>query len=78
MIGTYLVVSFVLSLRGNEGFMVEAGGLIHHLRHGTEDDEEIPYCVVPLLGRFKNEDGERWHLMMATSITGSGFKVRKS
>ena len=76
MVGCYLVVCFVLSLRGNEGFMVEAGGLIHHLKHGKEVDEATPFCVVPLLGRFKNEDGERWHLMMATSITGSGFKVR--
>jgi len=76
MVGAYLVVTFVLSLRGNEGFMVEAGGLIHHLRHGKEDDEDTPFCVIPLLGRFKNEAGERWHLMMATSTTGSGFKVR--
>jgi len=73
---TYLLFGFVLALRGNEGFMVEAGGLVDHKDHGTEESEETPYCVIPLLGRFKNEEGERWHLMLAASETKSGFKVR--
>ena len=77
MVGGFLQICFVLSLRGNEGTMVEAGGLINHISHGTEVGEEIPFVVIPLLGRFKNEDGERWHLMLSASITGSGFKVRK-
>lgn len=45
----------------NDGFMVEAGGLLNHLSHGAGSDEDIPFIVVPLLGRFKNEDGEKWH-----------------
>ena len=77
MVGCYLLTAFVLSLRGNEGFMVEAGGLQNHLSHGTGSDEYIPFIVIPLLGRFKNEDGEKWHLMMSASITGSGFHVRR-
>lgn len=76
MVGAYLQIAFVLSLRGNEGFMIEAGGLVGHLSHGLEEEEDIPFVVIPLLGRFKNEDGEKWHLMMSASITGSGFKVR--
>jgi len=76
IVASYLLISFVLALRGNEGFMVEAGGLIDHKEHGTEPDEVTPYCVIPLLGRFKNEEGERWHLMLAASYTQSGFKVR--
>jgi len=76
MVGGYLLLCFVLSLRGNEGFMVEAGGLVNHLPHGTEPNEAIPFLVVPLLGRFKNEDGEKWHLMICASVTGSGFRVR--
>ena len=77
MIGGYLQICFDLSLRGNEGIMVEAGGLIEHLPHGKEVEEEIPFVVIPLLGRFKNEDGEQWHLMLSASVTGSGFKVRQ-
>jgi len=76
MVGAYLLVVFVLSLRGNEGFMIEAGGLINHLPHGKDRGEDLPFVVVPLLGRFKNEDGEKWHLMLSVSITASGFKAR--
>ena len=75
--GALLLIGFVLSLRGPECFMVEAHGLMSHLHYGTGDDEEIPFVIVPLLGKFKNEDGERWHLMMSVSRTGSGFEVRK-
>ena len=76
MVGCYLVTVFVLSLRGNEGFMVEAGGLTNHLPHGRDRSEDLPFVVVPLLGRFKNEDGEKWHLMLSVSVTASGFRVR--
>lgn len=75
--GTLLLVGFVLSLRGPECFMVEAHGLMSHNHYGTEADEEIPFVVIPLLGKFKNEDGERWHLMLSVSKTASGFEVRK-
>ena len=42
-----------------------------------ERDNEMSHVVIPLLGRFKNEDGERWHVMVSTDVTGSGIKVRK-
>ena len=75
--GSLLLIGFVLSLRGPECFMVEAHGLISHLHYGTEIGEEMPFIIIPLLGKFKNEDGERWHLMMSVSLTASGFEVRK-
>ena len=79
--GSFLLLGFVLSLRGPEGFMIEAHGLISHLHFGLgeecREDDEIPFVVIPLLGRFKNEEGERWHLMMSVSETKSGFKVRE-
>ena len=71
------MLGFVLSLRGNEGFLVEAHGLLSHLHYGTESEEPTPFVLIPLLGRFKGEEGERWHLMMSVSETQSGFKVRK-
>jgi len=75
--GTLLLLGFVLSLRGPECFMVEAHGLLSHLHYGTEEEEATSFVVVPLLGKFKNEDGERWHLMLSVSTTSSGFEVRK-
>jgi len=81
MIGCYLLVGFVLSLRGNEGFMIEAHGLVSHLHYGLQEDleeeDDHPFVIIPLLGRFKNEEGERWHLMISVSTTRSGFEVRK-
>ena len=32
--------------------------------------------VILLLGRFKNESGERWHILLRSSDTASGFKLR--
>ena len=75
--GSFFVLGFVLALRGSEGFLIEAHGLISHLQFGTEPDEETPFVLIPLLGRFKNEEGEQWHLMMSCSSTESGFMVRR-
>ena len=75
LVGCYLVVSFACSLRGNEGFMMDLSGLISHIRDGRNDND-TPHVVIPLLGRFKNEVGERMHLMLSVNITKSGFKVR--
>jgi len=75
--GTLLLLGFVLALRGPECFMVDAHGLISHLQYGTEEEDGSPFVVIPLLGKFKNEDGERWHLMLSVSKTASGFEVRK-
>ena len=72
---TYLVVTFCGSLRGNEGFMVDLDGLVRHLDLGRED--KVPHVVVPLLGRFKNEIGERYHLILLANVTKSGLEVRR-
>lgn len=78
MLGAYLIVGFVCALRGNEGFMLESSGLQSHIDYGRfEGKESEEHVVMPLLGRFKNEDGEGWHLMVSVSVTESGLEVRK-
>jgi hypothetical protein len=77
MVGTFLLLSFVLALRGNETFMIESGSLVRGLPNGNHHSEQHPHVVIPLLGRFKNEEGERFHLMMSVSETASGFQVRR-
>ena len=78
MLGSYLIICFVCALRGNEGFLVEADGLKQMISNGRQQrDNEMSHVVIPVLGRFKNEDGERWHVMVSTDVTGSGIKVRK-
>ena len=77
MIGSFLMVGFVCGLRGNEIFLVEAEGLQKMIDKGKfETVKKLEHVVIPLLGRFKNEDGERWHLMLSVSVTSSKFKVR--
>jgi len=76
LVGCFLVIAFVCALRGNEGFMVDAGELRNHFWYGSEQGSSPSHVVIPLLGRFKNEEGERLHLMVSVSVTGSGLKVR--
>ena len=72
----YVVVCYGASLRGCEGFMIERSDLISHNDRGREDPE-IPHVVVPLLGRFKGELGERCHLVMMVNVSRSGIQFRK-
>ena len=77
MLGAYLTIGFVCALRGNEVFMVESEGLQNMIMEGRTDVEsENSHVVIPLLGRFKNEDGEKWHLMVSVNTTESGIKAR--
>ena len=75
LVGCYLIVTFACSLRGNEGFMIDLFGLISHIKDGRSNTAN-PHVVIPLLGRFKNEVGERLHLMLSVNETKSGFQVR--
>ena len=74
--GFYFVVCFVASLRGCEGFMVERSDLIRYVSKG-KTHRISPHVVVPLLGRFKGETGEKSHLLLMANTTGSGIQVRK-
>ena len=77
MLGSFLTIGFVCALRGNEVFMVEAEGLQSLILEGRVDViEENSHVVIPLLGRFKNEEGEKWHLMVSVNVTESGIKAR--
>ena len=43
----------------------------------VEKEEKLEHVVILLLGRFKNEDREKWHVMLSVSITESKLKVRR-
>ena len=75
-VATYLVVSFCASLRGPEGFMMCLGGLRDNLFRGKSGDRNA-HVVVPLQGRFKGENGERYHLLPIPAVTETGFAPRK-
>jgi len=72
----YSTICYCGSLRGHEGFLVDLHGLRAHLEDGKLDRED-PHVVVPLLGRFKNEVGERFHLVLLASTSRSGLTPRR-
>ena len=74
MASAYFVISFVGALRGGEGLMMEATSLAHYIDEGRV--AKIPYVLIPLLGRFKGETGERNVLLPFAAVTKSGIQVR--
>ena len=73
MTRAYFVILFVCFLRGNEGFMLDFGGLRYHINHGNEVAESHPYLIISLLGKFNGETGEKYHLLMSVPVTASGL-----
>eukprot|EP00957_Ditylum_brightwellii_P141193 10757190-Ditylum_brightwellii.AAC.1 len=53
---------------------MEIQGLLQHLQDGKTEDLEKRHVVIPLLGEFKGELGERWHLLLLADTTKSRFK----
>ena len=74
--GAYCTICFTASLRGNEGFLLDLRGLMSHIQKG-KDDPVQPHVVAPLLGRFKGETGERYHMLALPNVTKTGIEIRK-
>jgi len=68
---TYVVISYVLSLRGPEGFLLDLRGLHQHW------DRSADYVTIALLGRLKGEHHDLLHLIPCSNSTSSGIQVRK-
>ncbi len=75
MTGAYLAITFGYSLRGNEGFWVDCERLCKHIQVGKYDGRQ-PHVLIPLLGRFKSEVGERMHVIPLVNVTRSGIAIR--
>ena len=65
---TYVVVSYVLSLKGNEWFLLDLAGLnqFWSRNDGT-------YFIIVLLGNIKGENVDRRHLIPCSNMTSSGI-----
>jgi len=75
MLGSFLTIGFCDALRGNEVFLVEASSLCKHGLQGTNHTR--PHVVIPLMGRFKGETGERNVIRVLVEKTKSGVEIRK-
>lgn len=73
--GAYYVSCYTASLRGNEGFMMDATGLPRHIHEGRHD-AQMGHVVIPLLGKYKGEMREWLHMTAVVNRTASGLEPR--
>jgi hypothetical protein len=69
----FCVVSFCCALRGEEAPLMSLTGTRLHLAEG-EGHATMPHVVVALLGRFKTEISEKYHLMPLVLQTATGLE----
>lgn len=67
----YVVVSYVLSLRGNEGFLLHIDETIQNWKRN-----DGRFFYIALFGKIKGEQAKRLHLIPCINQTGSGIKVK--
>jgi hypothetical protein len=70
---TFVLVTYVVSLRGPEGFLLDLEGCN---RHWKEDGED--HFIIALRGKIKGEHNARCHLLPCVLETGSGLRIRDS
>ena len=73
---TTFVILWAGVLQGGDVFMLEASEFFRH-RDDERDSEMNGHVVIPLMGRFKNETGERNLLLVLANVTQSGLDIRK-
>ena len=66
----YATLSYVISLRGPEGFLLDLSGLNKH----WSDQRE--YVIISLFGKIKGEKYDLTHLVPCTSVTQSGINIK--
>lgn len=76
IVGGALVVLAGGALRGGEVLLLEASELVRRRMDGKNHPTH-PHVLAPLMGRFKNETGERNMLLALASVTKSGIEIRK-
>lgn len=74
--GAFMVIGYGGSLRGNEGFFVEAKSLIQNIHVGVTDSV-YPHVVVELFGRFKGETNEATSTLILASRSEGGLPMRR-
>jgi hypothetical protein len=73
-VGAFCCVGVGGSYRGHEIPLTDLHGLRKYSEEGRTGPDE--HVVIPMLGRFKGETGERYHLTPLAAVTKSGIKIR--
>lgn len=69
----FAVIAFCCGLRGEELPLMSLGGVRRHLERGMNHATH-PHVTVALLGRFKTEVSQKYHLMPIVMKTKSGLE----
>ena len=72
--GAFCCIAYGGSFRGNEVFLTDLFGLIKYTQMALQEDG-VRYIIIPLLGRFKSEAGEQYHLTPLIYTTASGITI---
>jgi hypothetical protein len=75
ILGSFLVIGFCDALRGNEVFLVEASNLCKYVEENKRLNRQ--YVIIPMMGRFKGETGERNIMRVLVNETHSGIRIGK-
>ena len=68
----YISISYVVSLRGSEGLLLDMNGLMKHWKRN-----DGTYFLIPLLGRIKGEEVERPHLIPCVNTTSTQIRIKE-
>ena len=71
--GLFVAAGFLGGLRGEEVLLMELSSVQRHFDEGLAWDP--PHVLLPLLGRFKGETGERCFLLAVVPSTPSGIDL---
>jgi hypothetical protein len=75
-LGALICIVFCGSFCGPEVFLTDMAGLKQFFEQVS--DPTLPsHVIIPLLGRFKNEVGGRYHFTPLAAITSSGINVHR-
>jgi hypothetical protein len=75
MEGAFYLIAYCCALRGEEVSKADLYGILRHWEAGESHPKK--HVVVALLGRFKGETGESYHLMCLVAVTSQGLEPRK-
>jgi hypothetical protein len=77
MCAATFVILWAGALRGGEVFTLEASEFVKRRDDGRKVGNKKGHVVIPWMGRFKNETGERNLVIVLANRTAGGLEVRK-
>ena len=73
-LAVYVLCTFAAGLRGEEVPLMSLQGMLRFYAQGRR--AKIPHVALALQGRFKGEEGERWHMIPIAEQTRTNLPVR--